>query len=228
MRAAEASGLDLFAPGHWGELRTVVDVGANAGQWSSLLLHLVRPERHVLIEPEPRAFAELERVFGKRPGVELHNVAIGDRNGVTRFRVTRDTTGASVLQPSEEMRELVGSNWTVEHEMEVPLRTLDTLLAEVAQISLLKIDVQGFEREALAGARATLTRTKFLLIELNYMPQYEGGSWLGDVHQILTQEHGFFLANASRPLCLNGHASMADGLYVNRTLVPDWVRPDFV
>ncbi len=193
-----------------------------------MLRRLVRPDHHILIEPESRAFAQLQNSFATSRGVELHSVAIGDRNGVTRFRVTRDTTGASVLQPREAMRELVGSNWTVESEVEVPLRTLDSLLAELAEISLLKIDVQGFEREALAGARATLTRTKFLLIELNYMPQYQGGSWLGEVHQLLTQEHGFFLANASRPLCLNGRASMSDGLYVNRKLVPDWATPDFV
>jgi hypothetical protein len=60
------------------------------------------------------------------------------------------------------------------------------------------------------------------------MPQYEGGSWLGELHEILVNQYGFFLANASRPLCLNGRASMSDGLYVNPEMVPQWVKSDFV
>jgi hypothetical protein len=107
------------------------------------------------------------------------------------------------------------------------MTTLDRLLANVPEISLLKIDVQGFEKSVIAGATETLARTKVLLIELNYMRQYVSGSWLGEIHEILTRDHSFFLANASKSLCLSGHASMCDGLYVNRNLVRQWVKPDF-
>ena len=50
------SGLALFAPGHAGKLRNVVDVGANVGQWSGMLLNCVTPEKLVIIEPLPDAF----------------------------------------------------------------------------------------------------------------------------------------------------------------------------
>lgn len=225
---AETSGLSLFPPGQWRGVRHVVDVGANVGQWSTMLLDLITPEKLVMIEPQPMAFAELRRVFGHRDDVELHNVAVGDVNGSTTFRITRDSTGGSILPPREEMRALVGQNWTVEAEIECPLRTLDSIVANFAEISLLKIDVQGFERAVLAGARETLARTNFLLIELNYMPQYVGGSWFGDIHQILTEQHPFVLVDASKPLRLNGRASMSDGLYVNTARLPDFAQRDFV
>ena len=48
-------------------------------------------------------------------------------------------------------------------------------------------------------AKQTLSKTKFLLVELNFMPQYDGGSWFGDVREILTRDFGFFLANTSLP-----------------------------
>jgi len=60
------------------------------------------------------------------------------------------------------------------------------------------------------------------------MPQYVGGSWLGEIHELLTSGYGFVLLNASRPLCLNGRASMSDGLYVNPRRVKDFARRDFV
>ena len=225
---AEISGLNLLPAGQWKSLRYVVDVGANVGQWSNALLELVRPEKLIMIEPGPEIFAQLREKFGGRAGVELHNVAIGDRNGTTTLRMTRDSTGASVLPPRAEMKELVGGNWTVEKEIECPMRTLDSLLAALPEISLLKIDVQGYEKETLAGAAETLAKTKFLLIELNYMPQYEGGSWFGEIHELLTCAHGFVLLDVTKPLRLNGRASMSDALYVNEKLVPDFARRDFV
>lgn len=225
---AEQTGLDLFPPGFAAQIRHVVDVGANTGQWSTMMLDCLAPESLTMIEPGPEAFAALRTRFGGNPRIRLHNVAIGAEEGTVRLKITRDTTGASVLQPKAEMRALIGSNWTVTSEVEVRLTTLDHLLADLPEVSLLKIDVQGYEQAVLAGGRATLGKTKFLLVELNYMPQYEGGSWLGELHQTLTRDHGFFLANASKPLCLNGRASMCDGLYVNPAMVREWVKPDFV
>jgi FkbM family methyltransferase len=224
---AEITGLGLFPPGHWKALRCVVDAGANVGQWANGLLDLVKPEKLILIEPGPAAFAQLQKKFGDRAGIELHNVAIGKENGVTTLRMTRDSTGASILPPRQEMKELIGRNWTVETEIECPLRTLDSLLAALSEISLLKIDVQGYEKETLAGATQTLAKTRFLLIELNYMPQYEGGSWFGEIHELLTRTHGFVLVDATKPLRLSGRASMSDGLYVNEKLVPDFAKRDF-
>jgi FkbM family methyltransferase len=225
---AEQTGLALFPPGYAGTLKYIVDVGANVGQWSAMLLDCVAPEKLVMVEPGPAAFTLLRQRFGENPLVELHNVAIGDKETTAKLQITRDTTGASLLKPREEMRDLIGSNWTVTSEEKVPVTTLDRLLAGLSEVSLLKIDVQGYEMNVLAGAAQTLRKTRFLLVELNYMPHYEGGSWLGDVHETLTRDHGFFLANASRPLCLNGRASMCDGLYVNPKMVREWVKPDFV
>jgi len=225
---AEQSGLSLFAPGHAGELGTIIDVGANIGQWSSMLLNCVTPDKLIIVEPMPDAFAVLQKKFGRNPRVELRNVAIGERESVETLKITRDTTGASLLQPREEMRAVIGSNWTITSEIQVQMTTLDRLLVDLAEVSLLKIDVQGYEKPVLAGAKQTLAKTKFLLIELNFMPQYAGGSWLGEIHEILTRDFGFFLANASAPQVLNGRASMVDGLYVNPNLVQEWVKPDFV
>ena len=225
---AERTGLSLFPPDHVGGLKNIVDVGANIGQWSEMLLNCVTPEKLIIVEPQPAAFAMLKEKFEANPRIELHNVAIGERNGVAKLKVTRDPTGASLLKPKVEMRALIGSTWTVTSEVDVPVTTLDRLVVNLAEISLLKIDVQGYEEAVLAGGAQSMGKTKFLLIELNYMPQYDGGSWFGQIHQILTRDFGFFLANVSRPQVLNGRASMCDGLYVNPKLVRDWVKPTVI
>src|SRR4051812_43177831 len=50
---AEESGLALFPPGIFRQLRVVVDVGANVGQWSAMLLDCVTPAKLIAIEPNP-------------------------------------------------------------------------------------------------------------------------------------------------------------------------------
>jgi FkbM family methyltransferase len=224
---ADRCGLTLFPPGRAENLSWVVDVGANVGQWSGMLLDCIQPQKLIIVEPIPDAFAVLRQKFENNSAVELHNVAVGDREGVAKLKITRDTTGASLLRPREEMRALVGRNWAVGSEMDVKMTTLDRLVAGLPEISLLKVDVQGYEKPVLSGAKQTLAKTKFILIELNFMTQYDGGSWLGDVHEILTRDFGFFLANATAPLVLNGRASMCDGLYVNPNLVQEWTDPRF-
>jgi FkbM family methyltransferase len=225
---ADLCGLTLFPPGHAETLRTVVDVGSNVGQWAGMFLNCVTPEKLVIIEPLPDAFAVLQKTFGGNRVIELHNIAAGERESAEKLKITRDTTGASLLQPREEMRAVIGTNWTITAEIEVRMTTLDRLLIHLPEVSLLKIDVQGYEKPVLAGARQTLAKTKFVLIELNFMPHYDGGSWFGEIHEILTRDFGFFLANATAPLVLNGRAAMMDGLYVNPNLVQEWVKPDFV
>ncbi len=221
----DETGLALLPPGHLRDLSCVVDVGANVGHWSAAVLRSLAPQRLIAIEPAPGPFAQLRERLGDR--AELHQVAVGAETGQAALHLTRDSTGASLLPPAPAMREVVGRNWSVEEKISVPVRTLDDLLREVAEISLLKLDVQGVEHEVLAGAREVLRRTRFLLIEMNFMRQYEGGSWFGPVHETLTESESFVLVNVSPPLCLNGRASMCDGLYVNRELIPEWVKPDF-
>src|ERR1700682_515368 len=134
---AEQTGLALFPPGHAQTLKYVVDVGANVGQWSSMLLDCITPQRLIVIEPGPDAFAKLKAKFGNNSHVELHNVPVGDREGAETLKITRDTTGASLLEPRKDMRELIGSNWTVASEVKVPVTTLDKLLVDLAEVSLL-------------------------------------------------------------------------------------------
>jgi len=102
-----------------------------------MLLNCVTLEKLVIIESLPDAFAALQKKFRNNGRAELHNVAIGEGDSVETLKITRDTTGASLLQPREEMRAVIGSNWTITSEVEVPMTTLDRLVVDLAEVSLL-------------------------------------------------------------------------------------------
>ncbi len=212
---ASESGLSLVPSGLAKDFKYVVDVGANEGQWSSMMLACINPIKAIVFEPVPETFAKLQAALGDRPNVELRNVVVGERQGSVRFNVTRDSKGASVLQPGSSMKVHVADQWDVVKDDERPMDTLDHQLADLPEVSLLKIDVQGFEKQVLAGAVATLKKTRFVLVELNFFPQYKGGATFDEIHKLLTETHGFFLCNLAPPQRFGHEAIYVDGLYAN-------------
>jgi hypothetical protein len=107
------------------------------------------------------------------------------------------------------------------NKVRVPLETLDNLLAEIPEISLLKIDVQGYEKFVLEGAQAILKKTHYLIIEVNFISHYEGDILFPELHELLSAS-GFFLQNLSEPHFGHrngGRITWLDAIYVSQDRV---------
>ncbi|MCA1702732.1 MAG: FkbM family methyltransferase [Actinobacteria bacterium] len=68
--------------------------------------------------------------------------------------------------------------------IQVPLRQLDTVLAEreMRRPTLLKLDVQGFEIEVIAGASTTVNAVDAVLVEVAFARTYEGQPFFDEIH----------------------------------------------
>jgi hypothetical protein len=75
------SHLDLFAPHVLGSLRTVVDAGANDGAWTNNLLRYARPEKVLVLEPNPQMKQSLDTLSARQKCVTVHNSAVGEKKG---------------------------------------------------------------------------------------------------------------------------------------------------
>ena len=118
-----------------------LDIGANVGSYTILASGVVGA-KSISVEPVPSTFKFLERNISCN---NLHDhvrpirCAVGRANGTIRFSADRDTTNQFVNDDY--------SGTTIE----VEVKTIDDILA--GQVcSLWKVDVEGFEREVLAGA----------------------------------------------------------------------------
>ena len=136
-----------------------VDVGANFG-WFTGLFSLLAGERGqvVAIEPEPQNFALLSenvRMNGLR-NVSLHAVPVGEKpKAVTMRLASRGNPGRHSID--EQVDGAAGATQLV---------TLDELLQPwPGRIALLKMDIEGYEIDALRGATATLARCDRVLVE---------------------------------------------------------------
>ena len=212
---ATATRLDLLPPGALKGIRTAVDVGANEGRWSSGVLRLTRPVRLIAVEPSPQLLPSLRSTLAPFDNAVVVAAAVGATPGETTFNVTAHSHSASVLPPrTGEMDRIYGFGYEVVEQVTVPMTTLDELTADLAEVSLLKIDVQGFESAVLAGATAALTKTRWLLIEVNFRSHYEGDLLFPELHERLAAA-GFRLTGMSAPLIQAGVALWADSLYEN-------------
>ncbi|MGD0262147.1 MAG: FkbM family methyltransferase [Verrucomicrobiota bacterium] len=210
--AVKKARLDLLPSGTLQDLHCVVDVGANEGKWSEALLRQAPVKQLVAIEPNPVIFAGLQKRLARFSNVRCLKLAVGAAKGTLPFHNTQSSLCSSFLRPREEMRQFYGEAIEPRQKIQVPVERLDNVLTDFARISLLKIDVQGYERQVLQGASEVLRRTNRILIEANFVSHYQDDILFPELHRLLTGA-GFALANLSPPFQKENLALWADALY---------------
>jgi FkbM family methyltransferase len=139
--------LHLLRPGD-----LFVDVGANIGSYT-VLASAVCGARSIAIEPDPGTVQSLKRnVEVNRIGhlVVVTEAAVGAAAGTVRFTVGQDTTNRVVAETDQATRE-------------VNVRALDDMLANEDPV-LIKMDVEGYEPQVVAGALATLDKASLAAV----------------------------------------------------------------
>jgi FkbM family methyltransferase len=142
----------------------VLDVGANAGAYATVVEDVVGPRCLVIFEPLPRLVSVLRARF---PGSQVRPVALSDRSGHAKIRVPSIAGKAYSTRATLNDHDEPGQSGF--DEVEIELETLDAAVVGLAlkRIDVVKIDVEGHELEVIAGARGSLERHQpVVLIEI--------------------------------------------------------------
>ncbi len=155
------------------QAKTVIDVGANKGQFALAARHVLPEARIIAFEPLPQAAAVFEANFARDPQVDLHRLALSDSAGQARFHVAGRADSSSLLALGQNQADVFGVS--ADHEIEVTTARMDEALnlADHPGPILLKIDVQGAEHLVLAGAPQSLAAIAFVYVECSYISLYE-------------------------------------------------------
>lgn len=140
--------------------RRFVDVGANHGVFSLCYLKRVPEGIALAVDPSPVAFRILthNRELNTFENLRALNVACGDEEGTVSMRANWHHLEVVIS----------GSTDGAEPTVEVPMARLDTLCQrENFWPDVVKIDVEGFERQVLEGAAETLSRVELLYLEVH-------------------------------------------------------------
>jgi len=206
---------DLLPPQVRANLRTLCDVGANRGDWTAAILKLAAPKLIMAFEPIPHVFDELKARFAEEPNVRCVQAAVGSAKGDASFIVEKQVELSSIRPLADGGRKIHGGNVMAE-TISVPLVTLDDELSGIDEISLLKLDVQGYEDEVVRGARDVLGRCQCLVTEVLYERDYYTGALpFLDLARLIEGTSPLRLCCVSEPaLGPNGMGAWADAIFV--------------
>lgn len=154
----------------------IIDIGAYDGKTSQLFSKAF-PEINILaFEANPEVCKSAIKILSPNTKIHLSNYAISNENKTMSFYITSNHVSSSLnrIDQSEVNKTDYKKELDITHKVEVEARKLDDFTAD-KDIVLLKIDTQGHELEVLEGAKETLKRTRFILIEMSNHNMYEQG-----------------------------------------------------
>jgi len=158
------------------DIKTVLDVGANAGQYSQELRKAGFKGRIISFEPVKEAYQRLLSNARKDIDWQTFNFALGDMNGKTFINISRHSPSSSLLPMTSLHNDAApGSEYLSVEEIEI--KTLDTIF-DTLRISgegiFLKVDTQGYEKKVLDGAANSLSGISGIQLELSSDELYQG------------------------------------------------------
>jgi len=165
-----------FAP------RVIFDCGAFVGNWSWSVSQLFPGSRLLLVEPNDRIIGQTkEKTSQIKPEPVLVHGAVGDKTGKTYLNIW-DNPETSMAGSS--LKEHVQG--AAKHKMKVDLFTIDEL-AQAHELTpdLVKLDLQGGEKDALLGATIILQSTEMFIIEFGCLDAYIDRTTPLDIMQIM-------------------------------------------
>ncbi len=173
---------------------TIVDVGANRGQYARSVRIAGFTGRIVSCEPLSGPYAVLARAAVRDPNWDAVRTALGQSQGRITVHVAGNSYSSSVLEMLDAHRDAAPDSSYIAAE-DVPLTTVDELFVRLAVDpvrTLLKIDVQGYERAVLDGAVGALPRLAGVQVELSLTPLYAEQPLMPEVSGRL-ERHGLRL-----------------------------------
>jgi FkbM family methyltransferase len=204
LRVFEPSELAFFQKYCHGDM-TLVDIGANVGLYTALAMHQLDAKgRIVTFEPHPGTYTFLQKNITANqpfdtappsedkqddakacPRVDALNMAATPEPSQTELRLNPENRGDNRLYQGTYQGKI--EEWET---LPVEGRPVDDVLAELGidEVNFVKIDIQGYEQNAISGFQKTLTRSQKVILMSEFWPKglKEAGGGATEYLQMLT------------------------------------------
>jgi FkbM family methyltransferase len=198
-------------------IETVLDIGANKGQFGQSLRRQGYRETVVSFEPLETAHAILCTAARRDPRwIIAPAMALGVYDGWGEINIAINLASSSLLSVTERSVRAAEVSGFVGVQP-VQIRRLDAvMLPEWKGPYGMKLDTQGTELQVLKGAPETLARTRLIIAEMSLTELYGGGTKLVDLYAFL-EKNGFRCISLIPGFCDNDRQELlqVDGIFVS-------------
>jgi FkbM family methyltransferase len=201
------------------DYKTVIDIGANRGQFTLVAKRCCPRARIIAFEPLHGAAERFRAFFIEDSQVTLYQLAVGPMIRVAQMHVSAHDHSSSLLPITRLQSFMFPGTGPVGTE-NVDVERLDSILNsdQILSPALLKLDVQGYELEALKGCDRLLSAFDYIYVECSFIELYEKQA---SAHAVIAflGEHQFQLQRMYNVYTYDGAAVQADFLF-GRTSEP--------
>lgn len=191
----------------------IVDGGANKGTITETFRTLYPRATIYAFEPIPFLIEKLKERFGHDDKIVVMPYAMGASNEQKKFNILNYENSSSLLKPSDINFHYHKEKMQTAREVTVEVRRLDEMIPGPPDI--LKLDLQGYELEALKGCEKILPGIKAITTEIEFVPLYNGQPLFGDI-DVFLRSKGFYLLNLYELYThKDGQLTAGDAVYLN-------------
>jgi FkbM family methyltransferase len=149
---------------------TLIDIGANKGQFGAVVRHLYRQAAILAFEPLASERAKLQAAV---PGdTSVFPVAIGEERGTSTFYVTDRPDSSSLLAPVTGDGNAHGIELSETIEVQVAHVQDFVDLSKIAHPVLMKVDVQGSELSVFRSLGDDIAYIDYIYCEVSFVQLY--------------------------------------------------------
>jgi FkbM family methyltransferase len=166
-------------------IKTIVDVGANVGQFSLLLFNKFPTAKFFLFEPLKKEYLILRKIFKRNNNFIIKNLALGKKREFIKVNILKRRDSSSILHPTKNNKDIFNDNYITGNSI-VKISRLKDCINKINKPSLLKIDVQGYELEVLKGTN--LNQFSYIYLEGSDIQLYKKQATIKDIETFLSSK----------------------------------------
>lgn len=170
------------------QIKTVLDIGANVGQFASEIRNILPDAKILSFEPIKDCFDKLNIKMQNDDKFYSFNYALGEEEREVEINKNEYLPSSSILTMSKNHTDLFPHTQKTTKE-KILIKKMDEIieLKDLEKEILIKIDAQGFEDKIIKGGINIIKNSKAMLVETSFIELYKNQPLFDDIYKQLTE-----------------------------------------